>query len=130
MSAYVTKQRKILLDYLSAHTDQQLCASKIATDLKDEGISLSAVYRNLATLEADGKVKRNTKGGTREVYYQYVDDECCKEHLHLYCKKCGKTFHLDTEETSMFVNRIALNDNFKIDKSDTILYGVCKICQE
>lgn len=130
MPVYNTKQRRILLDYLSEHTDRRLTAAMIAGELKNQGISLSAVYRNLAALEADGRVRRNTKGGSREAYYQFVDDDGCREHLHLYCKKCGKTFHMATEETAEVVNSVAVNDNFKIDKADTVLYGVCRLCQE
>lgn len=129
MPNYNTKQRRVLLDYLSSHTDELLSAGIIANDLKARGISLSAVYRNLATLEAEGKVRRNTKGGSRQVFYQYIDNDHCKGHLHLYCKKCGKTFHMHLDETERFVNSIAKNDDFQIDKANTILYGMCKMCQ-
>ncbi len=129
MPNYSTKQRRALIDYLSSHTDEQLSAGIIAKELKAQGISLSAVYRNLRTLEAEGKVRRNTKDGSRQVFYRYVDNDNCKGHLHLCCKKCGKTFHMQSEETEKLVNSIAENDNFKIDKSDTILYGMCKMCQ-
>lgn len=130
MPAYNTKQRKILLEYLTAHRDMQLSAGQIAKDLKEQGISLSAVYRNLAALEEDGKVAPVRKGNCRQVLYRFVADSHCHEHLHLFCKKCGKTYHMDSAETDIFVNIIAKNDNFSIDKSDTVLYGLCKVCQE
>lgn len=65
MSSYSTQQRKALLAYLSRHPDELLSARQIADALADEKISLSAVYRNLAQLEAEEKVRRSSKSGTR-----------------------------------------------------------------
>ena len=45
---YMTKQRKALLRYLSQHADETLSAKQIEAALSGEGISISAVYRNLA----------------------------------------------------------------------------------
>ena len=72
MAKYVTKQRRQLLDYLSRHTDEQMTARQIADALTQENISLSAVYRNLSDLEADGLLKRSVREGTRDVFYQYI----------------------------------------------------------
>ena len=72
MAKYVTKQRRQLLDYLSRHTDEQMTARQIADALTQENISLSAVYRNLSNLEADGLLKRSVREGTRDVFYQYI----------------------------------------------------------
>lgn len=94
MSSYSTQQRKALLAYLSRHPDELLSARQIADALADEKISLSAVYRNLAQLEAEEKVRRSSKSGTREVYFQYLDAESCKGALHMSCVKCGRTFHM------------------------------------
>ena len=68
MSSYSTQQRKALLAYLSRHPDELLSARQIADALADEKISLSAVYRNLAQLEAEEKVRRSSKSGTRSLY--------------------------------------------------------------
>ena len=66
MSSYSTQQRKALLAYLSRHPDELLSARQIADALADEKISLSAVYRNLAQLETEERVRRSSKSGTRE----------------------------------------------------------------
>ena len=58
MPRYSTRQRKLLLDYLSAHPHQLLSAGEIARDLREREVSLSAVYRNLAQLEAEGKAQK------------------------------------------------------------------------
>ena len=128
MQAYMTQPRKRLLSYLHSHADETLSAGQISEDLPE--ISVSAIYRNLSALEQDGAVRKVVKGGTREVFYQYTAAEQCREHLHLSCKKCGKTFHMDPEETDALARSMALLDRFALDRNDTVLYGLCELCQE
>ena len=91
MARYLTRQRKQLLKYLSEHTDEQMTARQIADALTAESISISAVYRNLSALEEEGILKRSIRENTREVYYQYIAAEGCKDSLHLSCRVCGKS---------------------------------------
>lgn len=63
MAKYLTRQRRQLLDYLSWHTDEQMTARQIADALTQENISLSAVYRNLSDLEADGAAQAQRPRG-------------------------------------------------------------------
>ena len=81
MAKYLTRQRKRLLEYLSAHTDEQISARQIAEDLAADQISISAVYRNISALEEEGLLKRSVREGTREVFYQYIASEECKDSL-------------------------------------------------
>lgn len=127
MQAYMTQPRKRLLSYLQNHADETLTAGQISEDLPE--ISVSAVYRNLSALEQDGTVRKVAKTGSREVFFQYMKAEECKDHLHLSCKKCGKTFHMDEAETEALLGSIAKLDGFTVDRSDTVLYGVCENCQ-
>lgn len=127
MQAYMTQPRKRLLSYLHSHADETLTAGQISQDLPE--ISVSAVYRNLAALEQDGTVRRVAKSGSREVFYQYMQAEACREHLHLSCKQCGKTFHMDGEETEALLASIARLDGFAVDRADTVLYGICEACR-
>ncbi len=101
MPKYITQQRKALLHYLSEHPDEHLSTRQIAQALAAEKISLSAVYRNLAALEAEGKVRRCARPGTREVFYQYTDTAPCKGVLHMTCTQCGQTFHLSEQTAAM-----------------------------
>ena len=126
----MTKQRKTLISYLSAHADEKLSAKQIEADLSGEGISISAVYRNLSDLEKEGKVRRVNQSGSREVFYQYTDGAHCRESLHLSCQKCGRTYHMNTLGADMLVKNLAQSDEFTIDKANTVLYGVCKDCQK
>ena len=130
MSKYMTKQRKAMLAYLSAHADEKLSAKQLESALAGEGVSISAVYRNLSELEKEGKIRRVNQSGSREVFYQYTDGAHCKECLHLSCEKCGKTYHMNMQGAEMLIQNLAQSDEFTIDKANTVLYGICKQCRK
>ncbi|MBQ7474367.1 MAG: transcriptional repressor [Clostridia bacterium] len=128
MQSYSTKQRKLLLSYLAAHADEELAADVISRDLSHEGVSVSAVYRNLAALEADGKIQKVTKSGTRRAFYRFSDAAECRRHIHLYCTECGKTYHADVPTTDYVADRIESASGFEVDRSKTVIRGVCREC--
>ena len=130
MPKYMTKQRKALLAFLEQHADEELSARQIEQALCGDGISISAVYRNLSELQKERKVRKVTKSDSREVYYLYTDCDHCKECLKKKNKKCGKTYHMNSEGAQMLVRNLAQSDEFAIDKADTVLYGVCRDCQK
>ena len=130
MAKYATRQRKVLLDYLHRHADEQLTVRQISSALGDSEISTSAVYRNLSALEQAGQVRRLSKSGAREIFFQYAGAAHCRDCLHLSCKKCGKTYHMDAGEAERLIQSVAVRDGFTIDKTDTVLYGVCGDCRE
>lgn len=72
MKKYDTRQRDYLINFLDQHPDQLLSVRQIAQELCSQQISLSAVYRNLSQLEAEGLIRKSIKPGSREAYYQYV----------------------------------------------------------
>lgn len=129
MPQYSTRQRKALLAYLHAHPDESFSARQIADALESEGVSLSAVYRNLAALEAQGMIRRAAKDGGHEVFYRFTQADACKQHLHLSCSRCGKTFHMDVPATDTLVEQVAESADFQVDRSSTVLYGVCGDCR-
>lgn len=129
MPKYMTKQRKILTDYLMQHIDENLSAGQIAEALSDT-ISKSAVYRNLADMEREGKLHRVMGGGSREVIYRFSGSHTCSQSLHLSCKKCGKTVHMQQQLADALVESVAANDDFSIDKGETVIYGVCSSCRK
>ncbi len=130
MAKYLTRQRKRLIESLSAHTDEQLTARQIADTLAADRVSLSAVYRNLSALEEEGLIKRSVREGSREVFYQYIAAAECKDSLHLSCRVCGKSIHLDDKDAARLVHRTLKNTGFQINKSETVLYGVCADCRK
>ena len=129
MPKYETKQRRILIDYLNSHTDENISAKQIASDLADSGISLSAIYRNLSDMENSGLVQRITLSSDKAVYYRFIASDNCRSHLHMSCSKCGRTFHMDLPSTDNIIEQVDNNSQFIIDSSSTVLYGTCKNCR-
>ena len=128
MKKYDTRQRDYLIDFLNQHPDQLLSVRQIAQKLCAHQISLSAVYRNLSQLEAEGLIRKSVKAGSRESYYQYVGAEDCHSHLHLSCTRCGKTFHMDAEHTAQLTRAMLELDGFELDILKTVMYGICQDC--
>lgn len=129
MKKYDTRQRDDLLRFLNRHPDQPLSARQIAQALSEQPVSLSAVYRNLSQLEAEGLVRKSVKPGGREAVYRYTGAPECRSHLHLSCIRCGKTFHMDAERTVQLARAMAEREGFELDLPGTVLYGVCRNCR-
>lgn len=127
MPKYLTKQRKLLTEYLASHPDESISAGQIAQALADT-VSKSAVYRNLADMESEGVIRRVTGAGRNEAVYQYVKGHGCEGYLHLSCKKCGKTMHMQKQIADELVQSVADSDRFSIDRGETVIYGVCAAC--
>ncbi len=126
---YSTEQRNILLTYLQTNPDTVFSAKQIAQSLADKNISRSAVYRNLAQLESEQKIKRVVKNGSRETYYQFYDTTACRNHIHLSCTKCGKIFHMEGNDADRLSQMLNGNEGFELNKSETVIYGLCKECK-
>lgn len=126
--SYVTLQRKALFDILEQHRDEALSVQQL-TALLGESVSRSAVYRNLSALEKQGLIKKTASNDSKKLLYRYTGSSECKDHLHLQCFKCGKTYHLKMPATNALINDVMQNANFKVDSSSTVLYGVCEKCR-
>ena len=127
---YNTEQRNFLLNFLRQNPDKMFSAKQIEAALSDKRISRSAVYRNIAELENDGKIKRCTKAGCRESLYQYYDTQDCRNHIHLSCTKCGKIFHMENSVADNLINDVETTEGFEISKGETTLYGKCRDCSD
>jgi len=125
---YNTEQRNLLLSFLQNTPDTMFTAGQIAQALAHSKISRSAVYRNLAALEQEGKIKRCSKENSREAYYQYFDTQACRNHIHLSCTECGKIFHMENQVAQLLIQNLEATEGFEITKEKTTLYGVCKDC--
>ncbi len=129
MAHYLTRQRRLLLDYLAQHPDEALSALKIAADLAPHGISASAVYRNLSALEEGNQLCRIGVNDSGEILYQYMGAEHCRGSLHFTCTQCKKTTHLKESTAYQLLALIEEQDQCLISKEQTVLYGLCKNCR-
>jgi len=107
------------------HPDEFFTPRQIYSEIGSEAISLSAVYRNVAAMEQDGLLARHDIG--RERAYRFT--ACCKGDIHIVCENCGKVTHLPKELASLVSSRLN-GDGFTLDKSKTVLYGICSECNK
>ncbi|MDO5445178.1 MAG: transcriptional repressor [Eubacteriales bacterium] len=129
MAKYMTGQRKQMQDLFVKHPHEMFSAKEIEELIGNESVSISAVYRNLSELEDSGLVRRCSKNGSREAFYQYTGTEACKGHIHLTCKKCGKTFHMELEDTNALIHSALKYRDFSVDIAETVLFGTCGACK-
>ena len=128
--SYKTKQRDIILKFFKKNHDKSFSVNEIFENLKNENISISAIYRNLAELEVAGKVRKMTKKGSNSSFYQFIDcDECCG-HVHLSCIDCGKTVHLSDADSAFISSNVLKHSNFDPDDAGTIVFGRCNSCSK
>lgn len=130
MKKYDTRQRDVLIEFLDHHPDELLSVRQVADTLSQKQISLSAVYRNLSQLEEEGVIRKSVKQGSREAFYQYMGAPACKNHLHMSCTCCGKTFHLAENHTMHLKQALCLEEGFQLDILNTVLLGVCEDCRK
>ncbi len=126
---YQTNQRKVLFSVLEQHRDRALSAEQILS-LLGENASRSAVYRNLSLLENEGLIQRLAAPGSKKTLYRYTGSGDCKNHLHLECAKCGKTYHLKASSTDSLISDVMEDAGFQIDRSSTVLHGICENCRK
>ncbi|MBO4452924.1 MAG: transcriptional repressor [Clostridia bacterium] len=127
--SYMTNQRKALLDLLEHHRDETLSADQIVEKI-GESASRSAVYRNLSELEKQGLIKKIASSGSSKALYLYTGSDHCRDHIHLECSKCGRTYHLEAPTTDALIDNVMQDASFQIDRASTVLYGVCETCRK
>lgn len=133
MAQYQTEQKRILLAYMKAHSEEAYTIEEWCEQLRTEP-SLSAVpgkstvYRIMQKLVEEGLVKRFVKGNSRRFLYQMVCGEHCGNHLHMKCSVCGKLYHMEDEESETLLRQVMMRHHFQIDGGKTVLLGQCEGC--
>lgn len=121
---YNTKQKDIILNFLIDSKDKCLTINNIYEYLKnDNKIGLTTIYRFLNKLEKDNIIKKYTN--KKEATYQYINNDECKNHIHLKCLKCNNLIHLDCKDAVNLSKHIKDEHNFLIDST---IFGICKEC--
>lgn len=129
MAEYKTEQRRRLMDFLMQTPDRQFSAKQIAEHLPAPQISISAIYRNLTSLENAGLITRFVKEGSREIYFGYTQAPGCQDCIHMICTKCGKTLHAEQGIADRLQCETFESADFQLDRTKTVLYGICKDCK-
>ena len=130
MKNYNTDQRTLITNHIKQKLHQTFTVKELNEELKDQNISMSAIYRNLAEFEKDGLICRVFEKDRSETLYQYIDAHTCGGVLHLKCETCGNTYHLNAHIAQMIDGLSKDLFNFNVNKSMMFLYGQCNECRE
>ncbi len=131
MKTYKTGQRKLLLDFFTAHGGEAFSVDGILAALPAEArVSRSAVYRNVDRMAREGLLRKTLAADGSRTLYQAVDcGEKC-ERIHLQCEKCGRVFHMEDAEAEARLRDALGRSGFKLDEHASLLSGTCRACGE
>ena len=107
--------------------DIALSASDIIAKMKLH-LDRVTVYRALSSFEERGILHRASED-ERGVKYALCGQHCPNEphtdqHAHFICQECQQTYCLEEVK----VPRVAVSDEFSVDRSNYTLSGTCKTC--
>lgn len=127
---YQTEQKRQLLRFLQENKTKQYTIDEMISHMEQEHMpGKSTVYRLIKQLVEEGKVKRCNKNNSRQFVYQLLDGEACSLHFHMQCENCGRLFHMEEEETKQVQNLLHIKENFHLDISRSLLFGICATCK-
>ena len=132
MSEYNTEQKKLLLEFLGRNRDKSYTIDGIVEGIKssfgEHSLGKSTVYRLMTRLVEEKRVQRFAEEGSRRFMYRMIADECCRDHLHLKCLRCGRILHLDHETSNALLKQVRLIKDCSVSEEDTVLMGRCADC--
>ena len=127
MAEYHTEQKKKLLEFLTANSQNSYTVDEIYSAL-DGSMGKSTVYRLMTKLVEEKKVHKSVGEG-RQFVYRITADEHCKHHLHLQCTDCGRVLHLDEATSDALLEGVRAARDFLVSEEDTVLMGRCAGCK-
>jgi len=132
VKSYNTKARKYILDFLEKNSEVTVSAADILkyVKTKDNSINQATVYRYLNKLKEEKRVIKFTEAPSKKSVYQIVRNHDCDGHLHIKCVECGRLLHLDCEFMDELKEHLNKNHEFTLKCNGSILYGVCKECND
>ena len=128
-----TKQKSIILDVIRALKGRHFTVDDIMDILKSKNISIgrATVYRFIKQLEDMGEIRKYHISENSSACFEYIGDGSqCKNHCHAMCSICGRVLHIQNELLDSFAEKIKEQDDFEIDDSRTVFYGICSNCKK
>jgi Fur family ferric uptake transcriptional regulator len=127
----VTTARRAVLEVL-AQTGEHLSADDVAerAALRRPGIHRATVYRALDTLCELGVLTHTHVGRGATTYHLAPDAGCgsATGHLHAQCSACGRIEDLPADVLDDVVERLRLEQGFRLHPEHAALLGVCRDC--
>jgi Fur family ferric uptake transcriptional regulator len=130
---YKTRQKEMLIDYLSSVEGEHITANDVCEFFKSQGetIGQSTIYRHLESLVDEGIINKYVIDANSPACFEYMGRE---SHLagevcfHCKCEKCGCLIHLHCDELSEIGRHLYNEHHFKLDPKRTVFYGLCENC--
>ncbi|OIP53778.1 MAG: transcriptional repressor [Helicobacteraceae bacterium CG2_30_36_10] len=118
-----TPQRLAMANVL--HVDGHISIESLYAVMieKFTSISLATIYKNINLMVENSFIQEVKIPHAKSVYELTKDT-----HSHIVCEKCGKVNDVSLD-LSTIIDNATKQSNFKIDKTDLVLSGVCKGCQ-
>ncbi len=129
--SYNTKARGEIMKYLESCRANTVSAADILQYLQENGMSVNptTVYRYLDKLCSDHVLIKYVASKGEKAVYQFIGQgQCCTEHLHLKCIKCGSIIHLDCGFMEEFKEHLQIQHGFQLRCEGSMLYGICSKC--
>ena len=122
------------MKYMEDNRDKLVTVADIEEFLDNEGleVNVSTIYRFLNRLCDGGEaIKYVAKKGAMSSF-QYVGsvENTCQDHIHLQCTSCGSIIHLECHFMDEIKEHILKDNQFLLQCEASVLYGLCKSCQE
>lgn len=126
---YNTVGKSALLDYLAQHPDRQYSVEELCITLHGNAQSAkSSLYRQLAALCNEKKVRMSRQANGTCSLYQFASSQC-ERHLHEKCVRCGRVEHLDCHVSKEFFDHLLKEHGFEVFYGQSMLYGLCAACR-
>ena len=124
MSQYNTRQKSRVISFFASASSRAFTPEEVAASLPD--VPKSTVYRIMKQLSDDGCLRKTGTSG-RSAVYQYLGKDCTS-HMHIRCKACGRTEHLDAATTRQSEALVFTDSGFEALDS-TVFEGLCSECR-
>jgi len=121
----VTRQRRRFWEWASEQK-RGFTISRALSAMKRLGIGQATVYRNTATLERLGLLRRIGNGNRSERLY------CCSQpgqHHSIVCASCGLVKEFDTCGWALLKELLRLQTGFEVQDHYMEVRGICPQCQ-
>lgn len=118
-----TKTRECIKKLLEV-SNSPLSAYDIFNSLKDQGVTLSSIYRTLDTFYRNNIVSKEITTDGVSLYSILKE-----EHSHfLECKNCHSVIELNYCPYHKVNAQIKAKHHFEVDEHNVVIYGLCAQC--
>jgi len=115
-----TRQRRLLVDLVESRR-RAFTAEELWADARASApVSLATVYRTLALLEREEKVRRLDRG-------RFIACEPGHHH-HLVCRNCGRTVEVEGPAVERWAEKVGAEHGFVRVTHNVEVFGTCPDC--